>query len=82
HRAGFGDPRSGAGHSNDRSPWPILVHPPADRESSGDYFSGLLGNGELQRRAKELDARRANIDTQRHTLSDQRAELAVARHAE
>ena len=40
------------------------------------YQAGLIELVELQRRAKELDARRANIDTQRHTLSDQRAELA------
>jgi site-specific DNA recombinase len=39
------------------------------------YQAGLIELVELQRRAKELDARRANIDTQRHTLSDQRAEL-------
>ena len=40
------------------------------------YQAGLIELVELQRRAKELDARRANIDMQRHTLSDQRAELA------
>jgi site-specific DNA recombinase len=40
------------------------------------YQAGLIELVELQRRAQELDARRVNIDTQRHTLSDQRAELA------
>ena len=40
------------------------------------YQAGLVELVDLQHRAKELDGRRANIDRQRLTLADQRAELA------